>query len=103
VRLNQTHNVIVGHGISLLRWRSEVVKQPHDMPPSRFDPSPTSGDSSRGDPLRAVSPSDHTGLRWSHRAGKLPNKLGRSGSSDDAMLPYAVYRSHMDHWPWSSR
>src|SRR6185436_15993417 len=44
--LNQTDNVIVGHGISLLRWRSEVVKQPHDMPPSRFDPSPTSGDSS---------------------------------------------------------
>jgi len=46
--LNQTDNVIVGHGISLLRWRSEVVKQPHDMPPSRFDPSPTSGDSSQG-------------------------------------------------------
>jgi hypothetical protein len=44
--LNQLHGVIVRHGISLLRWRSEVVKQPHDMPPSRFDPSPTSGDSS---------------------------------------------------------
>jgi hypothetical protein len=50
--LNQPDNVIVRHGISLLRWRSEVVKQPHDMPPSRFDPSPTSGDSSahRGAP-----------------------------------------------------
>ena len=32
--LNQFGNVIVGHGISLLCWRSEVVKQPHDMPPS---------------------------------------------------------------------
>jgi hypothetical protein len=32
--LNQPRHVIVGHGISLLRWRSEVVKQPHDMPPS---------------------------------------------------------------------
>jgi len=31
--LNQLDNVIVRHGISLLRWRSEVVKQPHDMPP----------------------------------------------------------------------
>ena len=30
--LNQSDNAIVGHGISLLRWRSEVVKQPHDMP-----------------------------------------------------------------------
>jgi hypothetical protein len=44
--LNQLDDVIVGHGISLLRWRSEVVKQPHDMPPSRFPPSPTSGHSS---------------------------------------------------------
>jgi len=32
--LNQLGHVIVWHGISLLRWRSEVVKQPHDMPPS---------------------------------------------------------------------
>src|SRR5215468_2606451 len=45
-QLNQLDNVIVRHGISLLRWRSEVVKQPHDMPPSRFAPSPTSAHSS---------------------------------------------------------
>ena len=32
--LNQIGDVIVWHGISLLWWRSEVVKQPHDMPPS---------------------------------------------------------------------
>ena len=44
--LDQSDDVIVGHGILLLRWRSEVVKQPHDMPPSRFPPSPTSGHSS---------------------------------------------------------
>src|SRR5262249_45637468 len=48
--LNQLDNVIVRHGISLLRWRSEVVKQPHDMPPSRFAPSPTSAHSSPGPP-----------------------------------------------------
>src|SRR3977135_3281527 len=45
--LNQMDDVIVGHGISLLRWRSGGVKHPHDMPPSRFPPSPTLGDSSR--------------------------------------------------------
>lgn len=45
--LNQMDDVIVGHGISLLQWRSGGVKHPHDMPPSRFPPSPTSGDSSR--------------------------------------------------------
>jgi len=44
--LNQFDHVIVGHGISLLRWRSGGLKHPHDMPPSRFAPSPTSGDSS---------------------------------------------------------
>src|SRR5256886_8120363 len=44
--LNQMDDVIVGHGISLLRWRSGGVKHPHDMPPSRFPPSPTLGDSS---------------------------------------------------------
>jgi len=32
--LNQLGYVIVRHGISLLQWRNEVVKQPHDMPPS---------------------------------------------------------------------
>src|SRR3974377_1521826 len=45
--LNQLDNVIFGHGISLLRWRSGGVKHPHDMPPSRFLPSPTFSDSSR--------------------------------------------------------
>jgi hypothetical protein len=44
--LNQMDDVIVGHGISLLRWRSGGVKHPHDMPPSRFPPSPTFSDSS---------------------------------------------------------
>jgi hypothetical protein len=44
--LNQLDNVIFGHGISLLRWRSGGVKHPHDMPPFRFLPSPTFGDSS---------------------------------------------------------
>jgi len=37
--LNQLDDVIVGHGISLLRWRSGGVKHPHDMPPSRFPTS----------------------------------------------------------------
>src|SRR5215468_276847 len=44
--LNQLEHIIVRHGISLLRWRSGGVKHPHDMPPFRFPPSPTSGDSS---------------------------------------------------------
>ena len=34
--LNQMDDVIVGHGISLLWWRSGGVKHPHDMPPFRI-------------------------------------------------------------------
>jgi hypothetical protein len=45
--LNQLDDVIFGHGISLLWWRSGGVKHPHDMPPFRFPPSPTLGDSSK--------------------------------------------------------
>src|SRR5262249_12624942 len=33
--------VSVGHGVSLLRWRSGGVKHPHDTPPYPFMPSPT--------------------------------------------------------------
>src|SRR6185436_15499764 len=52
--LNQLDDVIFGHGISLLRWRSGGVKHPHDMPPSRFPPSPTFSDSSVPDWLGYV-------------------------------------------------
>jgi hypothetical protein len=53
--LNQLDDVILGHGISLLRWRSGGVKHPHDMPPSRFPTSPTLGDSSRLSLLENIS------------------------------------------------
>ena len=55
-RLNQLDNVILGHGISLLRWRSGGVKHPHDMPPSQFPPSPTFGHSSLPFGARQSSP-----------------------------------------------
>jgi hypothetical protein len=31
--LRQLENVSLGHGVSLLRWRSGGVKHPHDTPP----------------------------------------------------------------------
>src|SRR5260221_14652743 len=39
--LGELENVSVGHGVSLLRWRSGGVKHPHDTPPYPFMPSPT--------------------------------------------------------------
>src|SRR5258708_1282597 len=62
--LNQLDDVILGHGISLLRWRSGGVKHPHDMPPSRFPPSPTFSDSSAPHPTGVVAE------RSSYRANK---------------------------------
>src|SRR5437588_8216628 len=45
--LSQLDDVSVGHGVSLLRWRSGGVEHPHDTPPYPFMPSPTSAHSSR--------------------------------------------------------
>src|ERR1700704_5810858 len=39
-------NVSLGHGVSLLRWRSGGVEHPHDTPPYPSMPSPTFGLSS---------------------------------------------------------
>src|SRR6476661_8279105 len=45
--LAELENVSVGHGVSLLRWRSGGVKHPHDTPPYPFMPSPTFAHSSQ--------------------------------------------------------
>src|SRR4029450_4644162 len=49
--LRELENISVGHGVSLLCWRSGGVEHPHDTPPYPFTPSPTFAHSSR---LRAV-------------------------------------------------
>src|SRR5947207_15576237 len=46
--LGELENVSVGHGVSLLRWRSGGVEHPHDTPPYPFMPSPTFAHSSFG-------------------------------------------------------
>jgi hypothetical protein len=37
---------VVGHGVSLLCWRSGGLEHPHDTPPYPFTPSPTFAHSS---------------------------------------------------------
>jgi hypothetical protein len=44
--LGELENVSIGHGVSLLRWRSGGVEHPHDTPPYPFMPSPTFAHSS---------------------------------------------------------
>jgi hypothetical protein len=44
--LGELENVSVGHGVSLLRWRSGGFEHPHDTPPHLLMPSPTFAHSS---------------------------------------------------------
>ena len=44
--LGELENISIGHGVSLLRWRSGSFEHPHDTPPYPFMPSPTFVDSS---------------------------------------------------------
>src|SRR5437660_1231511 len=44
--LGELENVSLGHGVSLLRWRSGGFKHPHDTPPYPLMPSPTFAHSS---------------------------------------------------------
>src|SRR6516165_7820088 len=44
--LGELDDVIVGHGVSLLHWRSGGVEHHHDTPPYPVSPSPTSGHNS---------------------------------------------------------
>src|SRR5215510_5298765 len=44
--LGELDDVTVGHGVSLLHWRSGGVEHHHDTPPYPVSPSPTSGHSS---------------------------------------------------------
>src|SRR5499427_7255073 len=54
--LGELDDVTVGHGVSLLHWRSGGVEHHHDTPPYPVSPSPTSGHSSRPKPVWHQSP-----------------------------------------------
>src|SRR4051812_10000592 len=86
--LNQMDDVIVGHGISLLRWRSGGVKHPHDMPPFRFPPSPTLGDSSSDLPShgRSKSPGATREAATQHPKRSEPSNQLASGAGHPARL-----------------
>jgi hypothetical protein len=44
--LGELDHIILGHGVSLLWWRSGGFEHPHDTPPYPFTPSPTFAHSS---------------------------------------------------------
>src|SRR5437870_11068752 len=56
--LRELENISVGHGVSLLCWRSGGLEHPHDTPPYPFTPSPTFAHSS-GDRVIGANQSRH--------------------------------------------
>ena len=86
--LSQLDHVSVGHGVSLLQWRSGGVEHPHDTPPHPFMPSPTSAHSSnatRGSFSSGIAVWDtqHTGTASEH-VRILGNAIAKATSWDFA-------------------
>src|SRR5207245_4787919 len=65
--MGEPENVSVGHGVSLLQWRSGGAQHPHDTPPYPFMPSPTFAHSSYPPQPDGYEEHDMWGrpLRWS--------------------------------------
>src|ERR1700678_4390551 len=82
--LNQFDDVIFGHGISLLQWRSGGVKHPHDMPPFRFLPSPTFGDSSQPASQENTHGGQESGLRCLCNRGREAARFAERSVSSSA-------------------
>src|ERR1019366_4691994 len=79
--LRQLDDIILGHGVSLLWWRSGGVEHPHDTPPYPFTPSPTSAHNSwinAHDNLALIGP---TGVGKSWLASALGHKACRDNRS----------------------
>src|SRR6266446_3161221 len=71
--LRELENISVGHGVSLLCWRSGGLEHPHDTPPYPFTPSPTFAHSSlqwqgSDTSLKRSSRSCARWMFWSRRA-----------------------------------
>jgi hypothetical protein len=79
--------IIVGHGISLLQWRSAGVKHPHDVAPFRFAPSPTLSDSSGT--LTGTTSSREKEQRKAKETKLIKNKL--NGAFLDILYESAQY------------
>src|SRR5277367_6524348 len=78
--LSQLDDVSVGHGVSLLWWRSGGVEHPHDTPPYPFMPSPTSAHSSLALQLRFLRTSESVGHHDWGDHGWLVHRLRRRWS-----------------------
>jgi hypothetical protein len=63
--LRELENISLGHGVSLLCWRSGGIEHPHDTPPYPFTPSPTFAHSSNANKAANAN----GGLKWIQKGG----------------------------------
>src|SRR5215470_933412 len=85
--LGELDDVTVGHGVSLLHWRSGGVEHHHDTPPYPVSPSPTSGHSS-GKCKRVRCGRDRT--------DRARGEGGQRARDLDRMVPQPEVRSDAD-------
>jgi hypothetical protein len=74
--LGELENVSLGHGVSLLRWRSGGFKHPHDTPPHPLMPSPTFPHSSRPSPFEPCTGVGNPATRHVVRCGPCRHGVG---------------------------
>jgi hypothetical protein len=60
--LRELENISLGHGVSLLCWRSGGIEHPHDTPPYPFTPSPTFAHSSCKSPTSVMTINNGTAI-----------------------------------------
>src|SRR5262249_28911541 len=82
--LRELENISVGHGVSLLCWRSGGLEPPHDTPPYPFTPSPTFAHSSEAVWWTSCLRFKHYTMRSAIRSLKLD--LSRFVASRDCLL-----------------
>ena len=76
--LRELENISLGHGVSLLCWRSGGLEHPHDTPPYPLTPSPTFAHSSRSCQLNpCILVSQETSEIPLSSTGALHAKIGR--------------------------
>src|SRR5262249_39758607 len=82
--LRELENISVGHGVSLLCWRSGGLEHPHDTPPYPFTPSPTFAHSSPDGPTRLTVRRAPVAIESQSRMASPP--IGGLGASRYASL-----------------
>src|SRR6516225_6187029 len=88
--LGELDDVTVGHGVSLLHWRSGGVEHHHDTPPYPVSPSPTSRHSSTSWAEIDDVSHDHTATPIKRRGHAFPHKAHRARDNEPTICSRSV-------------